>query len=88
MIDGIIKDFNPSLIILFGSIRKGESTRDSDIDIFIESNLRKDIDLSRYEKKLGHKIQLLIESRIQEVHNNLFNNIINGIKLYGSLKLK
>jgi len=87
-IDFIIQELNPSLVILFGSIRKGDSVKESDIDLFIESHMKKKVNLGKYEKKLGHKIQLFVEEDINNLQENLFNNVINGIKLYGSLKIK
>lgn len=77
----------PKCIIIFGSIAKGEFDKTSDIDIFIQSKDRK-IDLSNYEKKLKREINLFIEEDINKLSNELFNNIINGIKVYGFLKLK
>ncbi len=88
LIEEIINKLNPSCIILFGSIRKGESIKESDIDLFAESQIKKGANLSKFEKKLKHKIQLFVESDINKLQKNLFNNIINGIKLYGSLNLK
>ena len=88
LIDALITHFNPACIILFGSIRKGESTKESDIDLFIESNIRKEFDFSKYETKLGYKIQPFLEGDIKKLPEHLFNNIINGIKLYGSIKIK
>ena len=87
LIEQIIKDLNPSCIILFGSFRKGESEKDSDIDLFIES-IKKTIDLTKFEKKLNHRIQLFIEDDINNLPERLFNNVINGIKLKGYFKVK
>src|SRR3989338_5239298 len=88
LINELIKNFNPSCIILFGSIRKGDSTKESDIYIFVHSNIKKDINLKLYEKKLKHKIQLFVENNINNLQPNLFNNVANGIKIYGSFKIK
>ena len=88
LIDYLHKELNPSVIILFGSIRKGEYDYESDIDLFVESPIRKDIDLKKFEKKLNHKIQLFIYSDINKLQPNLFNNVINGIRLFGAFKLK
>ena len=88
LINYLVKELNPSVIIVFGSIRKGEYERDSDIDLFIESSVEKEIDLKKYEKLLNHKIQIFIENDINNLHSNLFNSIINGIKLFGSFKIK
>ncbi len=78
----------PSVIILFGSIRKGEYDHESDIDIFVETHKKiDDIDLHIFEKKLKHRIDLFIERSITNFPENLRNNVINGIKLQGFLTL-
>jgi len=88
LIDFLIVELNPSCIILFGSFRKGDSMNESDIDLFVESSVKKNLDLSKFERKLNHKISLFVESRIDDLNDTLFNNVINGIKLFGSFKLK
>lgn len=88
LIDELIEKLNPSCIIVFGSVRKGDSVKESDIDIFVESAVKKNIELKKYEKKLEHEIQLFVESNINKLQSHLFNNVVNGIKLYGSFKLK
>ncbi len=89
LLDYLEKIYAPSAIILFGSIRKGEYEKESDIDIFIEtSKEKKESDLKEFEKKLGHPIQLFIHKDIKELPNNLFNNVINGIKLQGYFTVK
>ncbi len=88
LIDEIISELNPSCIILFGSISKGESVKESDIDLFIESQVKKEISLNKFEKKIGHSIQLFVEPNINHLQKNLLNNVINGVKLFGSFKIK
>lgn len=88
IIETLAQELNPSCIILFGSIRKGDSTYESDIDLFVEAPLTKNINFHLYEKKLKHKIQLFIEKDIKNLQPQLFNNIVNGIKLYGSFSLR
>ena len=78
----------PQVIIIFGSVRKGEYDKESDIDLFIESTKRTEIDISAFEKKLKHKLQLFIESDIHNLPKELFNNVLNAIKLSGYLKVK
>lgn len=84
----LTKILNPSCIILFGSIRRGDSVKESDIDLFVESPVKKDFSIKKYEKILGHKIQLFIETDIHNLQPTLFNNIINGVILYGGLRLR
>lgn len=88
LIEYLKGNLNPSCIILFGSVRKGDSVKESDIDLFVETSVNKKLDLSKFEKKLGHKLQLFFESNINKLHSNLFNNVVNGIKLYGVFNIK
>ena len=78
----------PSAIILFGSARKGEYSKESDIDLFIETTKSAQLEISKFEKKIKHKIQLFIEPDINKTPKELFNNLINGIKLTGYIKIK
>jgi len=86
LIDFIQKQTLASTIVLFGSCAKGVFTEKSDIDIFVEAKELK-LDISKYEKELGKKINLLFESNINNLSKELKNNIINGIILYGFIKL-
>ncbi len=87
LIDYLINEMKPSCIILFGSFAKGEHVKESDIDLFIES-AKKPAGLQKYEKKLGHSIQLFIETDIKKLPDELFNNVVNGTKLYGYFDIK
>ena len=78
----------PSCIVLFGSFRKGDSVNESDIDIFIETARNLKPDLSEFEEKLKHKIQIFKETDINKLPPRLFNNVINGIKLEGFFKIR
>ncbi|MEW5896648.1 MAG: nucleotidyltransferase domain-containing protein [Nanoarchaeota archaeon] len=86
LVDNIQKEALPSSIILFGSGAKAVFTEESDIDIFVEANETK-FDFSKYEKKLNHKINILFEQNINNLSKELRNNIINGILLYGFIKI-
>jgi predicted nucleotidyltransferase/predicted transcriptional regulator len=87
IIEYIQKEVLPSSIILFGSGSKATFTNKSDIDIFVESKDTKIIIL-KYEKILGHKINLLFEPDIYNLSKELHNNINNGTVLYGLLKIR
>ncbi|MBW2981318.1 nucleotidyltransferase domain-containing protein [Candidatus Woesearchaeota archaeon] len=76
-----------SVIVLFGSCAKGVFTEKSDIDIFIESKEIK-LNLQKYEKEIEKKINILFETDINNLSKELRNNIINGIILYGSIRIK
>lgn len=85
LVDYLQEEFHPGCVILFGSMRKGEYTAESDIDIFIEMG-EIELELSTYEKKLGKEIQLFFNNDIRKVSENLRNNITNGIVLSGYAK--
>ncbi|MBS3075280.1 nucleotidyltransferase domain-containing protein [Candidatus Pacearchaeota archaeon] len=84
---------NPKSIILFGSFGKGEDMSNSDIDIAIENDETKSYEiiglreLSEFEKAIDRKIQIHIFNR-KEIDIHVFNNIANGIVLFGFLEVK
>lgn len=86
LLEYIQKEALPSSIILFGSGAKAAFTENSDIDIFVEASEIK-LDLAKYDKKLNRKINLLFEPNINNLSKELRNNIINGIILYGFIKI-
>ncbi len=97
LVDFLIDRFVPSAIVLFGSIGKGDSVRESDIDIFIEASVDNsdefimNLDLKKFEKRIGHKIELFTEGKILDLkkkNSHLFNNVVNGVKLYGVFDIK
>lgn len=81
------KVYVPSCIILFGSFRKGDSVNTSDIDIFLITTKKKEVNLEKFEQRLKHKIQLFKEADSGNLPGKLFNNIANGIKLEGFFKV-
>ena len=93
LVDFLVDFFNnPKVIVLFGSFRKGEDLSTSDMDIAIESNEVKEYktvelrELSEFEKVIGRKIQIHFFNR-ESIDLGLFNNIANGISLWGFLEV-
>jgi len=76
----------PNSIILFGSACLGEDIEESDIDLFVESSEKK-LDLKKFEKKLNRQINIFFEKDFLKLNKELKNNILNGIKLRGYLKV-
>jgi len=69
-------------IILFGSYSKGEDIENSDIDLYLETPSKKEINLKKFEEILKRNIHTLRYKDLKEIKNpNLSNNIINGITL-------
>ena len=89
LIGYLLEEFNqPETIILFGSFAKAENNKNSDIDLLIVAPGKYEPNLEKFEKKLGHKIQLFVQSksdleRIKEKNKELFNNWVNGIIIHG-----
>ena len=75
------------VMILFGSGAKGEYVQKSDLDIFLLAK-EKPLNLRIFEKKLKRKINLLFKENFHQLSPELFNNILNGYKLSGYIKLK
>lgn len=76
---------SPDAIILYGGYAKGESTEESDIDLFLVCKER-DLDLDKFEKKLGKKIHLMFNDKVGRIPKELKNNLINGMVLRGYFK--
>lgn len=90
IIEYLEKELNhPEAIGLFGSYAKAENMKNSDIDLFIVTPVKKEINLRVYEKKLNHEIHLMLISRknieeMKEKNPQLLNNMINGLMLEGN----
>ncbi len=94
LVDFLVGKYNnPKAIILFGSFRRGEDDSYSDIDIAIEVEKNKEYEtkiveeLSVFEKSINRKIQIH-EFNKKNIDINVFNNIANGIVLFGFLEVK
>jgi len=93
----------PKAIVLFGSVRKGEDGPGSDIDIAIEVDKETELQilelgdipradkigiaLKQFEQNFGRKFAFHFFHR-NKIDINLFNNIANGIVLWGFLEVK
>ena len=82
LVQYLIIQFNYCSILMFGSLIKGESMINSDIDLFINSN-SKNIDLRKFENKMKRKIQLHFKPELK--NKNLEKNIKLGLVLHGSM---
>lgn len=92
LIELIEKEFDFPTIILFGSYSKAQNSANSDIDICIISEIKKEPNLEKYEKLLNKKIQMhLINKKtinsMKLKNPYLLNSICNGIVLSGELEI-
>ncbi|MBS3056954.1 MAG: nucleotidyltransferase domain-containing protein [Candidatus Aenigmarchaeota archaeon] len=88
LIEVIEDELYPEVIILFGSYAKGENTKRSDIDLFVLSESKKNLDVATFEKIFGSEIQLFVMNKkkvenIKKENKELLNNIMNGIRMSG-----
>jgi len=86
LVDLLVDTVVPDAIVLFGSASKGEDIEESDVDLFLVAK-EKQMDLKVFEKKINRKISLHFEDKIQNIPKELLNNIVNGIVIYGYLKV-
>lgn len=84
LVSFLSEKFAGATIIVFGSYSQGEDTEESDIDIALLDTSEKKVNLSKFEKELGRKIQLHFFDR--NISENLQENIMNGIVLDGSMR--
>ena len=74
-------------IILFGSFARGEDTFNSDIDIAIIGCARKKMDLSKFELKILHEINVNFYNSLSKIDKGLKENILQGITVFGGIEL-
>jgi len=75
------------VIILFGSASKGEDIESSDIDLYLQCDEKK-LDLSKYDRELKRRINLFFEKNFDKLSDELKQNIVNGDKLTGYLRVQ
>lgn len=76
----------PDSIILFGSASRGEDVAGSDIDVFLLAS-ETSVNLKKYEVALKRQISLHFSKTFAALPAELRNNILNGIRLRGYLKV-
>ena len=85
--DYLEKELAGATVILFGSYSNGEDTNTSDIDIAVIERKDKMLELEKYEKVLNRRININFYDSWKKIHENLKNNILNGILLHGGVEL-
>ncbi len=85
--DYLEKELAGATVILFGSYSIGGDTNTSDIDIAVIGRKDKMLELEKYEKILNRKININFYDSWKKIHENLKNNVLNGILLHGGVEL-
>ena len=78
-----LESFFPKAIILFGSLSKLETRKNSDVDIILLGFFKKKINLKKFEKELKREIQVFQYDCLDNVNKGLRLNAINGYILRG-----
>lgn len=86
LLDYLFKECVPLAVVLFGSASLGEDMLRSDIDLFVLAKEKK-LDLKKYTLYINRNIHIVFEEDFSNLSKELKNNIINGIMLYGYLKV-
>lgn len=86
------KSYDLPVIVLFGSYASAMDDKTSDIDICLISNVEKEFNAEKYEKKLNRKISMHkftkdSWNKTKKSNPNLINSICNGIVLSGELEV-
>lgn len=88
LIEYLRQELHNPPVIVFGSYSKGEDIEESDIDLYIETPSKKEVNLEKFKKALKRKIQIFSYPSIQKVTNHhLLNNILNGILINGFVEV-
>ena len=85
--DYLEKELAGATVMLFGSYSRGEDTNTSDIDIAVIERKDKMLELEKYEKILNRRINVNFYDSWKKIHENLKNNILNGIILHWGVEL-
>lgn len=91
-IDFLKKEFDFPIIVLFGSYAKARDTKDSDIDICVITNIKKEPQLKHYESLLNRKIGIHLYTKhefqnLKQKNPELINSFANGMVLEGELEI-
>lgn len=92
LIEQLETDYDYPTIILFGSYSTATDDKNSDIDLFILTEIKKEKDYSSFETKLNRKISTHLYTKekfnlLKNKNPELINNILNGITLSGRLEI-
>lgn len=92
IIDFLLENYEFPTMVLFGSYASATDNMNSDIDICLITNVKKEISFEKFEKKLNRKISLhkfnkTEWEKLKKRNPNLVNNICNGLVLSGEFEV-
>lgn len=84
--DCVVDACGPDAVVLFGSASRGEDVESSDVDVAVFAQ-EVVLDLEKFERRIGRKISFLFVPSFGDLSDELKNNIINGVILYGYVEV-
>ncbi|MBI2971291.1 MAG: nucleotidyltransferase domain-containing protein [Candidatus Aenigmarchaeota archaeon] len=85
-IEFLVQECSPDAVVLFGSASRGEDVESSDIDMLVIAQ-EKELPLKKYEAAMKRRINILFEPSVRKLPKELLNNVINGVVVYGYLRV-
>lgn len=86
LLDLLDSESTPDAVVLYGSASRGEDIESSDIDLLVIAK-EKAVNLEKFEKEFNRKIHIMFENSISSLPKELLNSIINGIVIYGYIRV-
>jgi predicted nucleotidyltransferase len=83
LVNFIVSQLYPKLIVVYGSYSFGEDVEESDVDILVLAKSKKEINLEKFEKMLKRRIHLIRIEDFNKLESAMKKKIWNGIVLYG-----
>jgi predicted nucleotidyltransferase len=79
----LISAFYPKVLVVYGSYVLGEDIEGSDLDVFVLSKTKKELNLKKFEMQLKRRIHLLVVDSLSKIDKAILKKIYSGIVLYG-----
>ncbi len=87
VLDHIEKETVLPVVILYGSLSKGENSAKSDVDLAVFTPTTKRMSLDKFEETIKRPIHLFVFKRPEDIRNkDLANNMLNGMVLRGRVR--
>lgn len=83
LLNFLVSQYYPKLLVVYGSYAYGEDVESSDIDIFVLTKTKKEINSEKFKKRLKRDIHLFIVEDFNKLDLAMKKKIWNGIVLYG-----
>jgi predicted nucleotidyltransferase len=89
IVEKLEEDYDFPTIVLFGSYASATDDKDSDVDLCLISNIKKEFSAERYGERLNRTVSIhrFDKASFKRTNPHLVNNICKGIVLSGDLEV-